>query len=572
MSSPEDELVLEPYLSLPLSTTTDCTRLVRVHPDLSDDGLLSCELETVAFAQRPRYDALSYRWGDESNKKRILLNGFPMLVTANLWAALDYLRTHRRQLPIWVDALSINQAHVAEHSRQLRIMPHIYTRATTVVVWLGTDVAQLVDATPDHRDDDGIGGGANQAALELILANAYWGRVWIIQEIGKARRIELLIGHEPWAWETFIAWIESDAQTGKLDYETGPLRLERLRKEKYSGGNTLRQLLENHTAAQCKNPKDKIYGLVGLASDSRGFPLDYGRSMLDVWSDTIRFMSRNSLLPQEHGPRMDFCAHIRTLLGGDKLESVGGLVQFANPEGAVSSSAGDDDGDEIAQSALRFATSCYGVITSLGPSASELLADLQLADQWAAELQKVHAGDLDAAHAENDALTEYLLETEPQDTAFAQVHTWPNHRLDYKGNGLYDNYWHWRASNGKAPNLQGKWNYATTTPDEARLALVTVSEDGHRKTACKIALVPPLTAQGDLICRIDGYPMKRVVVRHERWSKYSAVPRAYVVGTAIMAADLATKIGYQRDLRDSYQVTVDLDASTLYCLLFGGTT
>jgi hypothetical protein len=50
--------------------------------------------------------------------------------------------------------------------------------------------------------------------------------------------------------------------------------METLLEEKYRNGYTLRKVLSNHQDALCKDPRDNIYGLVRLATDARGFPMD----------------------------------------------------------------------------------------------------------------------------------------------------------------------------------------------------------------------------------------------------------------------------------------------------------
>lgn len=40
-------------------------------------------------------------------------------------------------MPLWVDAVCINQSNVSERTSQVRMMDKIYTEAECVVVWLG---------------------------------------------------------------------------------------------------------------------------------------------------------------------------------------------------------------------------------------------------------------------------------------------------------------------------------------------------------------------------------------------------------------------------------------------------
>ncbi|KAB5581219.1 heterokaryon incompatibility protein-domain-containing protein [Coniochaeta sp. 2T2.1] len=90
---------------------------------------------------RPKFEALSYMWGTELAGEPITLNSFAFEVKRNLLDALLFLRRQvalgTARQPFWIDAICINQKDVAERNRQLPIMEQIYSRAATVVVWLG---------------------------------------------------------------------------------------------------------------------------------------------------------------------------------------------------------------------------------------------------------------------------------------------------------------------------------------------------------------------------------------------------------------------------------------------------
>ncbi|PQE04207.1 heterokaryon incompatibility protein [Rutstroemia sp. NJR-2017a BVV2] len=99
------------------------------------------------------YVALSYVWGDSSPsaQRQIYVNGYPLAVTQNLEAALQQLRKHYRikqGFRIWIDAICINQADLAERGSQVAMMKRIYDAAWHVVIWLGpksgnSDVAMM---------------------------------------------------------------------------------------------------------------------------------------------------------------------------------------------------------------------------------------------------------------------------------------------------------------------------------------------------------------------------------------------------------------------------------------------
>lgn len=94
----------------------------------------------------------------------------------------------------------------------------------------------------------------------------------------------------------------------------GPSKLDRHRKERYSGSHTFPRLLVDHKAAQCKEPRDKIYGLVGLAADARGFPMDYQKPLIDVWVDTMEFVNRRQLVSEAN--MIPFGKLVKNLLMG----------------------------------------------------------------------------------------------------------------------------------------------------------------------------------------------------------------------------------------------------------------
>lgn len=132
---------VDPFVYEPLDPLRDCTRVVEIEPWSSRTGNsefdLRCRVRQVVFSDRPKYRALSYMWGDESRRTPILLNGKPFTVAENLFRALGFLRLEKFEGPFWIDAICINQDDIQEKNRQIRIMPHIYFRASAVLVWLG---------------------------------------------------------------------------------------------------------------------------------------------------------------------------------------------------------------------------------------------------------------------------------------------------------------------------------------------------------------------------------------------------------------------------------------------------
>ncbi|KJK85117.1 hypothetical protein H633G_11054 [Metarhizium anisopliae BRIP 53284] len=89
------------------------------------------------------------------------------------------------------------------------------------------------------------------------------------------------------------------------------------------------------------------------------------------------------------------------------------------------------------------------------------------------------------------------------------------------------------------------------------------------QTPCKLAFVPPDTRQGDLVCRVDGHPMKRVVVRPAP-EDHSNDVRMHICGTALTVRDVLADEGFDDgSVHMSYKLDLMMDARTLYALIFG---
>lgn len=70
---------------------------------------VNCTLHQVDFENAPKYEAISYPWGDPANKADVLCDGKVITVTQNLKNALLRLRLKDKSRFLWADAICINQ-------------------------------------------------------------------------------------------------------------------------------------------------------------------------------------------------------------------------------------------------------------------------------------------------------------------------------------------------------------------------------------------------------------------------------------------------------------------------------
>ncbi|KAL8363579.1 hypothetical protein RB601_009373 [Gaeumannomyces tritici] len=392
-------------------------RLVSIEPSstATNDDAMACTLSVRPFEDRPRFEALSYMWGPETPPgecPEILLNGVRFPVRANLLGALQYLRSEKRASAgeaepetrlYWIDAICINQEDIEERNQQVPRMRHIYFRASTVVVWLGAGYANIQDRIPEFviEPPSGSGDAYPKEEVEMVqrLENdAYWSRVWVLQEIGRARGLRVCFGRVCLPWTNFIQLLTLHHG---VNNGSGPLWLDqKLRVDKRPGLCTLKQLLQDHQKADCSEPRDKVYGLLGLASDASGFPVDYRKSLMMIWEDTMVFLNVNGLIG--NGSQiMQTGQLVKYLLASRAPNPLAQLVPRADTPLVRD---GTHDGRSFHLDAMYL-----GSVVYLGPSTAELIAQLSAVDVWDAAVQDTfHDTERGQACLESDRLQDSL--------------------------------------------------------------------------------------------------------------------------------------------------------------------
>jgi hypothetical protein len=124
------------YIYEPLDHIRPTIRLILLEAG-NEAAEIQCTLRAEQLDALPKYEALSYTWGDPNNLKTIYLHGHAHLVRSNLECALRHLRRPSEARVLWIDALCIDQSNLEERSRQVKLMRQIYNQAETVISWLG---------------------------------------------------------------------------------------------------------------------------------------------------------------------------------------------------------------------------------------------------------------------------------------------------------------------------------------------------------------------------------------------------------------------------------------------------
>jgi hypothetical protein len=247
-------------------------------------------------------------------------------ITKSLAAALKHIRSEDDIATLWVDQVSINQQDFPERNSQVKLMGQIYTKAASLVIWIGEEaenapprqppgefeqwlrteqeavyesrlkdfinqVAKVYEKrrkngdTRDRFEIERVGfekyglpplGDPGYSALLRLLQQRYFSRGWIVQELALPRgRRSVFCGTTRVPLQSFCYAVAmcmtlryTDENHVQLDNLQRFLGLMKMREAVDEGKSRdlLKLILHNRTTVTT-DPRDKIYCLLGLSSD-----------------------------------------------------------------------------------------------------------------------------------------------------------------------------------------------------------------------------------------------------------------------------------------------------------------
>ena len=287
----------------PLDKGTNEIRLVTLEMGDSKEDI-KCLLSTHQLDQNLVFEALSYSWGTSTETISISINArHSMRIKTNLHSALRHLRHQNKDRILWIDAVCINQEDNTEKNYQVQMMKRIYESAGQVVVWLGEDVEHtgrafekleeaaeymrgpqpdVTTKTPQWLKDELFGTEAWAGLMDLFRCE-WWTRIWVIQEVALAKQAIIACGNHRLSADCYNNAMLLFSAIAVFWLETGGLDLIRSKRElPKKTTNNLLQLANKYRQLNATNPRDKLYGLLGLAEDI-GFEPEYQLSVRGVY-------------------------------------------------------------------------------------------------------------------------------------------------------------------------------------------------------------------------------------------------------------------------------------------------
>jgi hypothetical protein len=302
----------------PLDGVCKAIRLLSLAPSLAieteTEFSMSGRLTITSLENNPKFDALSYVWGNPDSGSSMIVDGVRLFVPRNLHRILETLCAQEDgQTPeLWVDAICINQQDMSERNHQVGLIGLIYEAAQEVVICAGAANEDDEDIIAAFANPDSVIplDDTRSRLLPLdftsaervidLLNGSYWGRMWTIQEIVLAKRGTVLL--DPFSFPLSILedhikqWrdvqndhrnttIMADPRLSQLRTNVS-LRLDHRAGRKFE----LAYLLCKTCGHSCTDLRDKVYSLLGLLSDSdqRQLVPDYCKTAIEVMMDVAQ--------------------------------------------------------------------------------------------------------------------------------------------------------------------------------------------------------------------------------------------------------------------------------------------
>lgn len=296
-------------------------RVLQIAPSSTKDAevFAAFQVESLAPNASARFDALSYMWGDQTNRAYISIDGAPFSISQHLCSTLRALRDPVQPRQLWVDAICINQTDIDERNQQVQLMRTIYQRASAVLVWLNRDLdvshpafqklSGLIETSTiaDLGDDPDF-----WDPLREVFEDPYWKRVWIQQEISNASVLQLFCREAelPVRSVYHLLRLCNEIQVGgvlsqawldwgvKKPSVTLPSRFGVVNSHLLPAqGTTLRETpsdlletLSHRSTLKCTDDRDRVYGIMFLAEDcdSGDVTVDYNLATPEVYTEVVK--------------------------------------------------------------------------------------------------------------------------------------------------------------------------------------------------------------------------------------------------------------------------------------------
>ncbi|KAL2068220.1 hypothetical protein VTL71DRAFT_16318 [Oculimacula yallundae] len=314
------------YSSLPAEKFI---RLLEICPGQANDTV-HCTLCQVELENAPKYEAISYAWGNPASRIDVLCDGKIITVTQNLKDALLRLRLKDKSRIVWADAICINQSDEVEKGSQVKLMNGIYAKATRVCAWLGCTTIQMEPAfelihdmviyanSTSTLDRTELPDPASEcwAALDIFFSAAWFSRLWIVQEVYGHPCMVFCGDHTiPWKDVVLVARLLLDLSFDgpSSAYPLPANTLSVLQIDSAGNATSSSDVFDTFRHFHCSEQRDKVYALLSfppLCEVRPPIQPDYSKPVAEVFEEAavrifLFYQNLGLLSSLEHDSEID---------------------------------------------------------------------------------------------------------------------------------------------------------------------------------------------------------------------------------------------------------------------------
>ena len=327
------------FIHSPLHDSLRQIRLLQILPGKKAHDV-SFSIDDYNLEEAPPFAAISYTWGacTRCGYEEITINDRKFVVRKNCFQALQQIlhQWRHNQLGsdyIWIDAICINQALNKEKAAQVSIMGDIYAAANHTLACVGPHADESVllfskaletaDFTLEYYEcprNEHIHMNASQSwdrwtetlnntsfkrlceARAAFSKRQYWTRVWIIQEIARAKHVSIICGDSKLSLSALVnldSLLSLKLCETKREFQFWPDLMSRVLRQTRAGKMSIDEVF-SFTGSACRDPRDHLYGLLQLIEWPENtepiFP-DYDISTFDLALKVGSYV-KFSIIPQ----------------------------------------------------------------------------------------------------------------------------------------------------------------------------------------------------------------------------------------------------------------------------------
>jgi hypothetical protein len=289
----------------------------------------------------PPFQALSYTWGSDLQKKPLLLDYETFSVSKSLWAFLS--SSHVGLGWWWIDQICIDQQDEEERNAQVSIMAQIFNQASAVVVWLdditettcqtfAVEIASISHGSWNSAVPHSHRSSLVDQAVSEFFDHRYWSRIWIIQELMYANEVHVTFGANRVTMRDLELLMEERVNWGQgIPGGHGPWLIERataLSKDVPHQLWRLDDLVHSLDDTSCTDQRDIIYGIQGILEPHFRQEVDYSKTCHEVFIDAVHVLI-------QHWPDAKPTTELLTIclkLGHQMIPERLALYTLVNPE------------------------------------------------------------------------------------------------------------------------------------------------------------------------------------------------------------------------------------------------